>query len=109
MKIIQVNEKDEKTLKLRDVLQNYIKYEFQIKQAESRLKQLKDFLKQYDFQELILQDIQDTYTLEIKQYETNRKVLDKKLLEEKLGDLAPYEKISTTKNIKINVKMSRSE
>lgn len=109
MKIIKVNENDTNTLKLRDMLKSYIQCEYQIKQAEKRLKELKDFLKQYDFQEIVLQDNTDTYTLEIKQYERKTKTLDKELLAKELGDLSKYEKETISKNIKFNVKMSRSE
>lgn len=109
MKIIKVNENDTNTLKLRDMLKSYIQCEYQIKQAEKRLKELKDFLKQYDFKEIVLQDNRDTYTLEIKQYERTTKTLDKELLAKELGDLSKYEKETISKNIKFNVKMSRSE
>lgn len=109
MKIIKVNENDTNTLKLRDMLKSYIQCEYQIKQAEKRLKELKDFLKQYDFKEIILQDNTDTYTLEIKQYERTTTTLDRELLEKELGDLSKYEKETISKNIKFNVKMSRSE
>lgn len=109
MKIIKVNENDTNTLKLRDMLKSYIQCEYQIKQAEKRLKELKDFLKQYDFKEIVLQDNRDTYTLEIKQYERITKTLDKELLAKEIGDLSKYEKETISKNIKFNVKMSRSE
>lgn len=89
---------DSDNQELAKVIKKYNELELQQKLIDKKMKEFKDFLKQYDFDQIILQDNNETYIMEIKKYQQTRKSIN----EEKLLKIITQEQLEEVKDTKVN-------
>lgn len=75
--IVDLSQSTDKEKAIYDLVSQLESYEFQVKEYERKIKEFKEELKKYDFESIMFKDKNDTLMLEIKQWTTTRKSLDK--------------------------------